>query len=440
MQALVSSTASGGAARHSTGQESRRSFACLADGGGGVGALPLCAAAGVPALHALPRHVGGRARHRAVGRAPPRGRLLRAGRAALPAAAAAAHAGPDRGRVPRRAHRRAPAGRGVCAHPAARGRQRGAARGPEAAHPAAAVVPGSGREELFVGPGGMEVHPAQSSDDAAAGLCRHHARGGGRGADAAGSADGARARADGPGHRVVVLCRQADGAGQAAAAAGRLVQAVWAVAGGPTMASCRRRRSRRPHLFQGYKHWHYGYRRKNWHTGEIEPFALFNMTRSVEVEVKDSPLSQEEIFANATRFEIEHWTQGHRFPKWLAVGNTTQHPAVARRLTSGTSLHTFTAIRMWKSDYEGELELSGKVMRDGACGDGIVIRVLCGNETVYERDVPPDKEKVTITWDVHFTVAVGTEVEVQIDPKRDDTCDRTSVWATISSVDPDEIL
>lgn len=172
---------------------------------------------------------------------------------------------------------------------------------------------------------------------------------------------------------------------------------------------------------KGYKHWYYGYRRKDLASGIVEDFTLFNNTRNVTLD--DGSI------------EIEHFTNAKRFPAWLAVSNSTHHPAIARRLTNRTSIHTYFATKAWKSDQIAYVGLSGKVQRNADCGDGIMVRIAVDNQTVYERDIPPSKEMVEISWDVHFNVGVGTVVEVQVDPKKDDACDPTLLWARLYDLD-----
>jgi len=174
---------------------------------------------------------------------------------------------------------------------------------------------------------------------------------------------------------------------------------------------------------QGHKRWFYGYRKKDLATGIVEDFAFFNNTRNVTLE-------------NGSE-EIEHFTNAKRFPSWLAVGNTTHHPALARRLTSRTSLHTYCAIKLWRSNQQSYLALAGKVQRNADCGDGIIVRVTADNATVYEKDIPPAKEPVEHLFEARFHVQVGSTVEIQIDPKNDDACDRTLLWTRIFDVDED---
>lgn len=84
--------------------------------------------------------------------------------------------------------------------------------------------------------------------------------------------------------------------------------------------------------------------------------------------------------------------------------------------------------------------MSGKIQRNADCGDGIIVRVTTDNNvTAYEKDIPPSKDSIEISFDVQFRVNVGTIVEIQVDPKKDDACDKTLLWAKMWDIDEDTL-
>lgn len=166
-------------------------------------------------------------------------------------------------------------------------------------------------------------------------------------------------------------------------------------------------------MHQGNMGWDYGYRRKEYSTERDEGFVLFNRTRRVTTPEGSS--------------RVEHWTEAHRFPKQLAISPSTQHPAVALRLTGPNSKHVFIAVRRWQSVFVGKIGISGIVSRTADCGDGVVFRLLVDGQKIEEREMLPSKEAVKVHVAANVEVQVGSVLEFQLDPKADDVCDSTNV-------------
>jgi len=164
---------------------------------------------------------------------------------------------------------------------------------------------------------------------------------------------------------------------------------------------------------QGSMGWSYGYRRKKSGDRTDEGFATFSHVRRVT--------TPEGLV------RVEHWREAKRFPRQLAVSASTQHPAIALRLTDQSSKHVFLAIRKWESNFVGNLSIRGWLSRTANCGDGVQFRLLVAGENKANRTMLPSENPLRIEVNVEVNVVVGTTVELQLDPLADDECDLTDV-------------
>lgn len=163
---------------------------------------------------------------------------------------------------------------------------------------------------------------------------------------------------------------------------------------------------------QGSLGWWYGYRRQEVGSETDEGFVqLANMRR---------------IATPEGDFRMEYWTEAHRFPKQLAVSASTQHPAVALRLTNQTSKHAFLAVRRWQSSFVGNITIKGSISRGANCGDGVEFRLVVGSTVLARHKMLPTPNPVQIDVDAEAEVQVGTFVEMVVDPLGNDECDLTN--------------
>lgn len=178
-------------------------------------------------------------------------------------------------------------------------------------------------------------------------------------------------------------------------------------------------------LYQGNMGWSFGYRRKERGANNDEGFVAFSKTRRVTTPDGET--------------RLEHWTEANRFPKHLAVSGSTQHPAIALRLTDKTSKHTFMSVRRWQSNFVGKLGISGVLSRGANCGDGVEFSLVLGDDILAKHILLPSDKTVKVEVTSQTNVSVGTIIEFRVDPRENDECDSTNVDFTLKGI-PDRGL
>lgn len=89
-------------------------------------------------------------------------------------------------------------------------------------------------------------------------------------------------------------------------------------------------------------------------------------------------------------------------PSPLLLARDRQHPGAAA-----------DAVRSWAADRDGEVRITGRVLRPNAAGDGVRAEIVHRSETIWSADIVAG-DAVGTSHDVTRRVAKGDEVHFRV--------------------------